>query len=349
VTPEELTTTERLLALEPLARFLAAAGLVGDGPLEAEEIGSGHSNPTYLLTQGDTQLVVRRPPRPPVPPTAHDVLREARVLSGVEGHVPVPRVLAVCSDPSVIGAPFYVMEKMEGSVISRELPDALAGPDDRRRIGEQLVDVLADLHAVDWRRGVLAELGRPTGYLERQLGLFSRLWEVNRTRHLPEVERLGAWLSARRPESAGATVVHGDYRLGNVMFAREPPARIVAVFDWEMATIGDPLADVGYLSAVWVEPDDPPLRMFELGSATRGAGFLSRGEIVARYEERSGRPAAALPWYEVLALWKLAVMMEGNYKRAQAGILEDEYLEGFGEGVVELLQRGSEIATRARP
>ena len=339
-----MTGTEALLPLGPLAEFLAARGLVEDAPLHAEHIGSGHSNPTYLLTQGDTHLVVRRPPRPPVPPTAHDVLREARVLSALAGRVPVPRVLAVCSDPSVIGAPFFVMEKVGGHVVSRELPDALAGPDDRRRMGEQLVDVLVDLHAADWRTCGLADLGRPTGYLERQLRLFSRLWEVNRTRDLPGVERLGAWLSARLPESGAATVVHGDYRLGNVMFAEDPPAHIVAIFDWEMATLGDPLADVGYLSAFWVQPDDPPLRMFELGAVTRAGGFLSRQEMVARYEERSGRRVGAVGWYEVLALWKLAVMMEGNYKRAKAGILEDQYLEGFGEGVVELLDRAAEIA-----
>lgn len=332
-----------LLVLRPLERFLDKRGL-REGPLQVWPLGAGHSNPTYAVRRGGVELVLRRPPRPPLPASAHDVLREARVLVALDGWVPVPRVLAVCEDREVIGAPFYVMEKLDGHVLTETVPKALDSADDRRRMAEQLIDTLVELHGVDWRACGLEGFGKPTGYLERQIRRFTRSWENARTRDFPAVERLGRWLGMRLPQQNPATVVHGDYRLGNVMYGLSSPARLIAVFDWEMSTVGDPVADLGYLSAFWVEPDDPPLRMFELSAVTREPGFPSREELVARYEERSGRPVTNLSWYQTLALWKLAIAMEINYQRALEGATDDPYLGGFGGGVPELLDQAEAIA-----
>jgi aminoglycoside phosphotransferase (APT) family kinase protein len=335
---------EPLLVLEPLLEFLDAHGL-GAGEPEIAPIGDGHSNVTYALARGDTGLVVRRPPRGPLPPSAHDVLREARVLRALDGRAPVPRVLAVCDDPGVIGAPFYVMERIAGEVVSDALPPALDDEAERRRMAEELVDALVTLHAVDWRAAGLEGFGKPDGYLERQVKRFGGLWERNRTRELPAVERVGRWLAENMPESPPATIVHGDYRLGNVMYAPDPPARLVAIFDWEMSTIGDPLADLGYLCTFWVARDDPPAGIFEQHAVTRAPGFPAREELIARYEERSGRAMGDSRWYEAMALWKIIVFMEGNYRRALAGSVDDPYLTAFGESIAELAER-AEALTR---
>ncbi len=345
--PDDIVTTlaeardnarEPLLVIEPLAAFLDAHGL-GDGELRAAPVGEGHSNVTYRLRRGDADVVLRRPPRGPLPPSAHDVLREARLLAALaDTAARVPRVLATCDDEAVIGAPFYLMEHVEGHVVTAAVPPALDTLSDRRRMGEELVDALVEVHAVDWRACGLEGFGRPDGYLERQLRRFGGLWEHNRTRDVPAVERVAAWLANHLPASPPATIVHGDYRLGNVMMSAAP-ARLRAIFDWELATIGDPLADVGYLCALWADAGDPPLGAFELSSVTREAGFPTRAELVARYEQRSGRSMTDLRWYRTLALWKATVFMEGNYRRAQAGSVDDPWLDGFGAGVVALAER----------
>jgi aminoglycoside phosphotransferase (APT) family kinase protein len=331
---------EPLLVIEPLRAFLDAHAL-GSGELRAAPIGEGHSNVTYLVVRDGCELVLRRPPRGPLAPSAHDVLREARLLRALAGtRARVPRVLAACDDTSVIGAPFYVMERIPGEVLTSTLPPGLDSPAERRRCGEELVDALVEVHAVDWRACGLERLsGDPGGYLERQLRRFGGLWEHHRTREVRAVEHVGAWLREHMPRSGPATIVHGDYRLGNAMMSARAPARLVAILDWELATIGDPLADVGYLCAVWIERDDPPLRMFELSGATRAEGFLTRDELVARYEAASGRSMTDIRWYRALALWKATIFMEGNYRRALAGTTDDPWLRGFGEGVVELAER----------
>jgi len=332
-----------LLVLEPLAAFLDEHGL-GTGPITAEPVGDGHSNVTYLVRREGREVVVRRPPRPPLPPSAHDVVREARLLRAIQGTAArVPEVLAVCDDEAVIGAPFYVMERIRGEVITKEVPAALDSPAELRRIGEQLIDALVEIHGVDWQ-ACLEGFGKPSGYLERQVRRFAGLWEHSRTREVEAVERVGAWLAEHIPESGPATIVHGDFRLGNTMFAADAPARLCAVFDWEMATIGDPLADIGYMCATWSEAGDPPVGRFELGRVTRAEGFPTRAELIARYEERSGREVRELPWYTTLALWKSVVFMEGNYRRAIEGRTDDPYLKSFGEGVTELAARAEAVA-----
>jgi len=351
-----------LLVLEPLRAFLDEHGL-GTGELRAEPIGEGHSNVTYLIERvgagvspsaddatgtgaGPTQLVLRRPPRPPLPPSAHDVLREARLLRALaDTPARVPRVLAVCEDEAVIGCPFYVMELIAGEVIVSEVPATLDSPTHRRRIAEELIEALAEIHSVDWRAAGLTGFGKPTGYLERQVRRFGGLWEVNRTRDIPAVERVGTWLSEHMPESGPATIVHGDYRLGNTIFAATPPVHLEAVLDWEMATIGDPLADLGYLCMMWTEGGDPRGGMRDyLGGVTRGEGFPTRGELISLYEDRTGRSMADLRWYTTLALWKAVVFMEGNYRRAMAGATDDPYLQQFGDGVVQLAEQAEAVA-----
>jgi len=349
-TPQEAAANERppLLVLEPLARFLDANGL-GAGEIEATPVGDGHSNVTYRVRREGADVILRRPPRPPLPPSAHDVLREARLLRALAPTpARVPRVLAVGDDESVIGAPFYVMERVDGEVITIDLPPALDTVAERRRIGDELIDALVEVHAVDWLTAGLEGFGKPSGYLERQLRRFGGLWEHNRTREIPAVERVGAWLAEHLPESdpaQPATIVHGDYRLGNTMFAPRAPARLAAILDWEMATIGDPLADLGYLCMMWSQAGDEDRGLREaLGRVTRQAGFPTREELCARYEERSGRSVGDLRWYIVLAVWKSVVFMEGNYKRAVSGTTDDPYLKAFGDGVLELAERAEEVA-----
>jgi len=303
-----------LLVLEPLMAFLDAHGL-GEGEIEASPIGEGHSNVTYLIERGDREMVLRRPPRPPLPPSAHDVLREARLLRALrDTPARVPDVLAVCADLDTIGSPFYVMERIAGEVIVASVPPALDTPAERRRIGEQLIDSLVEIHGVDWRAAGLEDFGKPTGYLERQLRRFLGLWELNKTREIPAVESVGAWLAEHLPSSLPAT-------------------------------IGDPLADLGYLCMMWTEAGDPVSGLREhLGKVTQAEGFPTRAELIARYEERSGRPMREIRWYTTLALWKSVVFMEGNYKRAIAGTTDDPYLRQFGEGVLELARQAEAVA-----
>jgi aminoglycoside phosphotransferase (APT) family kinase protein len=331
--------------LDPLGAFLDEHGL-GESEIRATPIGDGHSNMTYLIQRGSSEVVLRRPPRPPLPPSAHDVLREARLLRALRDTAArVPDVLAVCEDPATIGAPFYVMELIEGEVIVTSTPPALDTPVERRRVGEELIDALVEIHGVDWRAAGLEGFGKPTGYLERQLRRFTGLWELNKTREIPAVESVGGWLAQNLPSSGPATIVHGDFRLGNTMFALGAPAHLSAVLDWEMATIGDPLADLGYLCMMWTEAGDPTGGLREhLGKVTRAEGYPTRAELIARYEERSGRSMSSIRWYTALALWKSVVFMEGNYKRAIAGTTDDPYLKQFGEGVLELAGQAEEVA-----
>lgn len=333
-----------LLILDVVEEFLDDHGL-GAGPITARRLGEGNSNITYLIERLGRRFVLRRPPRPPLPPSAHDMLREARVQTALQAAgARVPRILAVCDDAALLGVPFYVLEYLPGVVITNELPTAFDA-DDRRAVGRELVEALVEIHAVDWRSAGLEDFGRPTGYLERQIRRFSSLWEVNATRELAQVDAVADWLERNRPDSTDTTVVHGDYRLGNVFFASESPARLVAVLDWELSTIGDPLADVGYLSATYTDATSPRTPL-ELSPITGEPGFLSRECLVAEYEDRSGRSAERLSWYEALALWKAAVFCEAIYGRWLRGekAEEDPFASSLGEGVPQLLSAAERAA-----
>ena len=323
----------------------------GDAELEFSLLAGGRSNLTYLVrtrTSPVRSFVLRRPPLGHVLPTAHDMVREYRVLSALaETNVPVPRTFALCEDPAVNGAPFYVMEYLPGIVIERELPGGfLQLPEERRRLSHALIDTLVCLHAVDVERVGLADFGRPAGYLERQVRRWSQQWERSKTRELPAIDELVRRLAASLPASPPPTLVHGDYRLGNLALDPADPGHVVAIFDWEMATLGDPLADLGYTLIYWGEEQDPPL-LHPPGShqaVTAREGFLSRSELVSAYASASGRDVSAIDFYQVLALFKLAVITEGIHARFLMGKTVGVGFEAVGAQVALLTERALEIA-----
>jgi aminoglycoside phosphotransferase (APT) family kinase protein len=326
---------------DALESFLDRYGL-GDGPVRATPIGAGASNLTYLLERVGTRGVLRRPPPPPLPPSAHDVVREARIqMALAPAEVRVPEILAVCEDASVLGVPFYLMAELQGCVISDELPAAIDAPQERRRLADEFLDGLVQLHAIDWA-GLGLQIGKPTGYLDRQLRRWSGLWEVNATRELAACAQLGGRLRASLPESPPATVVHSDYRLGNVMVADHPPARLVAIFDWEMATIGDPLADLGYLIATWSQPGVPDHPLL-LSPVTDRPGFRTHDELIGRYADETGRDVSHLDWYQAFALWKGAVFCEAIYGRYLRDERSDSWSGSLCDGVPRLLDVASEL------
>jgi acyl-CoA dehydrogenase len=330
-----------LLVRRPVESALDAVGL-GTGPLAASPIGTGHSNVTLRIVREGLDAVLRRPPRPPRPPSAHDVLREARILQALASTaVRVPRVLYVHADTAALGVPFSVLELAAGEEVSERLPVWLAAPEARAALADDLVETLCAVHAVDWRATPLRELARHHGYLERQLRRFRELLVQTRTRPLPLADELAMRLEELRPAQRETTLVHGDFRLGNVL-ALPAPIRISALLDWELATLGDPLADLGYLAATWSEPGSRG-NALELSPVTRAPGFPTRAELVARYAERSGREIADLPWYMALALWKGAIFLEGNYRRLLAGTTDDPYYRGLEAGVPELLEEAWEL------
>ncbi|MGO4384299.1 phosphotransferase family protein [Specibacter sp. RAF43] len=333
-----------LLVLDAVREFFDAHRL-GRGPLEVERIGDGQSNVTYRITRGDKTFVLRRGPRPPHPKSAHNMVREARIQRLVRAAgVPVPRIVAVCEDDSTLDVPFYVMEFVGGEVITNRIPPQFDGADQRRATAFAAIDAMVALHRVDVRSGELATLGRPDGYLERQVRLFSSLWDGNTRRELPEVAVIGAWLAANRPESQMVSVVHGDFRLGNLMFNSSPPVTVAAILDWEMATIGDPLADLGYFAATYAEPGTEPTPM-DLTPVTREPGYPSREELLARYARQLPLDLSQLHWYQALALWKAAIFCEAMYTRWHNGERPgDDFGPTLEEGVPALLRAASSFA-----
>jgi aminoglycoside phosphotransferase (APT) family kinase protein len=328
-----------------LRRFLDDAG-IGSGPVRLRPIGSGKSNLTMALERDGCVAVLRRPPEGPLPPSAHDVIREARIMRALRGQIAVPAIRAVCEDVEVIGAPFFVMEMVDGHVISDRLPDAFADQGSRRKLGEVLIDSLVEIHAVDPQAAGLGWLGSSSDYRKRQMRRFNGLWETNRTREIPEIEKVSRWLEERLPSPVDSTIVHGDFRLGNVIVAKRGDGpEIQAVLDWEMSTVGDPLADLGYLTALWIEPGDPDLAVMEKLMTTRQGGFHTRAELIDRYEEQSGRPVSEIRWYQVFALWKAAIFMEGNYRRARA--VPDAEAEALGTTVLRLVEMADQIGPSA--
>ena len=331
----------------------ARGRLPGDGPLEVTALGEGHSNLTFLVRRGERSWVLRRPPAGPLLPTAHDVVREFRVLSLLAGTpVRVPTVVDVCEDLDVLGVPFYLMERADGEVVRDRLPDWLAADvAAQRALALDLVDALVEIHRADWRPFVDAGIGRPAGYLERQL----RRWVGQRegikaavaaaggqARELPDYDAVRDWLRDHLPAEVEPALVHGDFKLDNVIVARAGgQPRITAVVDWEMATVGDPRADLGYLLLFWPELGES----FPLGElAVNGPGFPAREELVARWAVGTGRDAGETRWFVTLAVWKLAVLLEASYHRWLAGMADDPFFATLDEGVPALLARAREVS-----
>jgi aminoglycoside phosphotransferase (APT) family kinase protein len=334
--------------VENVSRFFAERVPGGDVPLQFELLAGGRSNVTYRVTGGGRTWVLRRPPLGHVLPTAHDMAREHRILAALaDTDVPVPRPFALCEDPAVNDASFYVMEFREGVVLEYDLPDDYATSEaERRRIGDALVDTLVKLHAVDFASVGLGDFGRPEGYLERQVRRWSQQWERSKTAELPVVEELLKRLPAALPASSAPTIVHGDYRLGNMALAADDPGRVVAIFDWEMATLGDPLADLGYTLIYWAEASDPVVTggLGSLPRVTRAPGFHTRAEIIEAYAKKSGRDVSAIDFYQVLALTKLAVIAEGIYARfLQGNTLGDDF-KGMKRESEPIAARAFELA-----
>lgn len=341
------------LRTTPVADVDRAAPADVVGPYLAAELGDdrwrdcrvdlvsgGKSNLTFVVTSGAGDVVLRRPPLSTVLPTAHDMRREHRVMTALgDTAVPVPRTLAMCTDEGVLGAPFYVMERVRGHIVREALPAGYAThPDERRAIGAGLVDVLAALHAVDPEAVGLGDYGKPAGYLARQVRRWTMQWDATPeppdSDDGPELDRLAQRLADSVPEAASGPIVHGDYRLDNVMLDPDRPGVIAAVLDWELSTLGDPLADVGLLYVYWQERGDDSARQDSMAvpSVTALEGFPSRRDLLDRYAAATGRDLSQLPWYVGFGCFKLAVVCAGVAARGRAGAM-------IGEGFVEMAQR----------
>jgi aminoglycoside phosphotransferase (APT) family kinase protein len=314
-------------------------------PLSFERIAGGRSNLTYAV--GDAAghaWALRRPPLGERLASAHDMSREHRVIEALqETEVPVPPLVGLCEDEAVNGAPFYVMGFVEGPILRNREEAERFDEAQRRAIGNRVVDTLAAIHAVDADAVGLGELGKKQDYVARQLPRWHGQWEKSKTRELPLVDDVHSRLAARIPEQGPATIVHGDYRLDNMILS--DAGEVAAVVDWELCTLGDPLADVGMLMVYWAEPQDEFTSL--LDAATTAPGFPGRLDLMARYAERSGRDLSELDFYVALGYWKLAIILEGVYARYVAGQYgaTDEGFEEFAR-VVERLAESADEAER---
>jgi aminoglycoside phosphotransferase (APT) family kinase protein len=308
-------------------------------PLEARLLTGGKSNITYVLSDGARRWVLRRPPLGPLTPTAHDMAREFRVVAALGStDVPVAGAVALCEDDAVIGVPFAVVDFVEGRTLQSGDDTEKLGEDSARQISEVLVDTLAALHAVDHAAVGLADFGRPEGYLGRQVKRWRAQWDLVATRDLPAVDRLHQRLADTVPAQAGSTIVHGDFRLDNTILDPHNDDRILAVVDWEMATLGDPLADLGLMLVYWDPASEPILGVRHATSAN--PGFLAPADLAERYAKASGQSLEHLDYYQALGSFKLAIIAEGIHQRFLAGKTVGDGFATVGDAVPVLLDRG---------
>ncbi len=309
--------------------------------LSVRQFAGGKANLTYLLQFGvKYEYVLRRPPLGPYAPSAHDMGREYRVLSVLHQDFPLaPRALLFCDDETMLGAPFFIMERRHGLVVRGEMPERfIRDPHAPRRMSQALVDALVDFHAVDFEALGLATLGRPAGFIKRQVEGWNRRWQAVKPDDSSDVEAIFRWLADSLPEENYHSLVHNDFKLDNTMFDRDDPSLIVAVFDWDMCTLGDPLSDVGMLLTYWTQPDDPPL-VKSIGTMPVGEhGFYSRREILERYGAKSGRNLEHMRFYHVLGIFRLLVILQQIYFRYRRGFTQDERFATLGVAVEGLIQ-----------
>ncbi|CAA9254730.1 MAG: acyl-CoA dehydrogenase, putative phosphotransferase [uncultured Blastococcus sp.] len=327
------------------------ASVLGDDrwrSVDVKLIAAGMSNLTYVVTpeggpagrDEDAAVILRRPPTGAVLATAHDMAREHKVISALGATpVPVPRTLHLCTDESVLGAPFYVMERVVGLHVVREFPPGYADrPDERRAVGENLVDVLADLHSVDAAAVGLADFGRPEGFAARQVRRWTRQWDATRDRDRPGLDALAAKLAETVPATQRSGIVHGDYRLDNCLLDPGSPGRIKAVLDWEMSTLGDPLTDIGMMFVYWPEAGEE--RASTLSPVTTLPGFPTRREVAERYARRTGADLSDLNWYVGFAFFKFAAIIAGIVARSAAGAMAGKDTSGYADRIDPCVELG---------
>ena len=310
------------------------------------QFGGGAANLTYLLDYGAHEYVLRRPPLGPVAKSAHDMGREYRVLSVLHQVFPyAPRAYLYCDDPEVIGATFFVMERRRGVVVRRQMaPEFADMVDAPRRMSEALADALAELHAADYEAIGLGDLGRPEGFIERQVEGWYGRWHKAKTEDLADMDTIYRWLKDNLPQSRDFSLIHNDYKLDNVMLAAGDPGRVVAIFDWDMCTLGDPLSDLGALLCYWTEPDDPPYLQAMAMMPTGNLGFMTRAELVERYAEKSGRSVHHINFYHALGLFRLVVIIAQIYIRFKRGQTRDQRFEAFGPMIPLMARAAREVA-----
>lgn len=334
--------------VEAVARVLRGRLDGSEAPLHVEQFGGGHANLTYLLRFGEgpgaNEYVLRRPPVGPVAPGSHDMVREYRALASLwRGFPPAPRALVLCEDVSVIGVPFFVMERRRGVVVRGAVPEIFGGGRDvatNRKLSEVVVDTLAQFHAVDPEPLGLGAMGRPDGFLERQVTGWAGRFERAKTSDDPVAEEIVRWLIQHRPVSPAPTPLHNDWRLDNMAVAPDDPGRCVAVYDWDMFTLGDPLADLGTLLALWSDPGEGPPTMNPM--PTQSPGFLTRAQAIARYGEGTGRDVSGVPYYLVFGTFKMGVVLQQIYFRYQRGQTQDARFAALEEAARTLFRLAAE-------
>lgn len=337
------------LNLAELARYLRGKLAGAEGGISVEQFPSGHSNLTYLLRAGELEYVLRRGPLGPVAPKAHDMAREYRVLQAIHPHFPeAPKPYVLCEDQSVLGAVFFVMERRRGLILRNEIPaEVVRLANYPRVISEAFVQCLTRLHAIDVVQAGLLALGKPEGFLERQVQGWAHRWNRAQTEPVPQMDEVARWLAGRMPSSLPPTMVHNDFKLDNVMLRVASPDQIDAVLDWEMATLGDPLADLGLTLCYWCWASAPSLGVRALPALTAQPGWYTRDEFVSRYAGLTSRDLTHLPWHEVLGIFKLAVILQQIYQRFQRGQTQDQRFCHFGHRVRGLAEVAAALAEKS--
>ena len=320
-----------------------------DGPLRLAQFGGGHANLTYLLRFAGQEYVLRRPPLGPIAPGSHDMAREHRVMAALAPVFPlVPRSLLLCEDEAIIGAPFHVLERRHGNVIREHLPAACERNSILRlKIGEMLIDVLATLHKVDPAAAGLGNLGRPDGYVERQLSGWTRRWQAAKHVDDPRMASIIRWLEHHRPQSQAVSLLHNDYKLDNLLVGEDDPSRAVAVLDWDMGTRGDPLMDLGYLLTFWGEAADDPSWIKGAAMPTWHPGFPSRAEAIERYAAATGFDLSEIHWYHVFGVFKIAVVLQQIFIRFLRGQTQDQRFAVLGERVDALIDKAATLTRQS--